>query len=73
MCFELNRCKVTWSYVKSVSDLLDKQTQVIRDAAISHFLLSLVYKELHNHQCLWLALQCIFWTFSLCPISPFVI
>jgi len=38
MCFELNRCKVTWSYVKSVSDLLDKQTQVMLLSLIFFYL-----------------------------------
>ena len=62
MCFELNRCEITWSSVKSFSDLY-KQTQALLLSPV-FFVSGLQWVA----QCLWLALQRIFWPFSLCVI-----
>jgi len=60
ICFELNRCEVTWSSVKSFSDLC-KHTQELLLSPI-FFVSGLQWIA----ECLWLALQRILWLFSLC-------
>jgi len=46
ICFELNRCEVTWSSVESFSDLY-KQSQALLLSPI-FFVSGLDYNQLHN-------------------------
>jgi len=59
--FELNRCEVTWSSVKSFSECTNEHKR----CCYLPFSLFLVHNELHNVYG-WLTLQRIFWAFSLC-------
>jgi len=54
-----DRCEVTWSSVKSCSDLHKEPQALVLSPVFFFFGLQWVA------QCLWLALQRIFWEFSL--------
>jgi len=60
ICFELNRCEVTWPFGTSFTDLY-KQTQALLLSPVL-FVFGLQWVAHYT----WLALQSIIWAMSLC-------